>query len=88
MTLANRTDVALDREVRDLLGNLAWSLPTDVVQEVVSAVKRDLEGQVPEEAFPEFLHRCAVQRLLDQAVVVDESAPVADPAGSPSRIAK
>lgn len=88
MTLANRTDVALDREVRDLLGNLAWSLPADVVREVVSAVQSDLAGQVPEEAFPEFLHRSAVQRLLDQAVVVGEPAPVADPAGTPSRVAE
>lgn len=88
MTLANCTDGALDREVRDLLGTLAWSLPADVVREVVSAVTRDLEGQVPEEAFPEFLHRSAVQRLLDQALVTGESAVVADPDGRPSRVAR
>jgi len=87
MTPADRTDVALDREVRDLLGNLAWSLPADVVRQVVSAVHSDLEGQVPAEAFPEFLHRSAVQRLREQAVV-SESAPVADPAGSPPREAR
>lgn len=87
MTPADRTDVALDREVRDLLGDLAWSLPADVVRQVVSAEHSDLEGQVPAEAFREFLHRSAVQRLREQAVV-SESAPVADPAGSPPREAR
>ena len=86
MTLVNCIDDALDREVRDLLGNVARSVPADVVRDVVSAVRSDLEGQVPAEAFPEFLHRSAVQRLLARAVVAGELLPDAGPAPSPSRV--
>lgn len=88
MTLANHIDGALDREVRDLLANVACSVPADVVRDVVSAVRRDLEGQVPAEAFPEFLHRSAVQRLLNQVVVGGRSAKSAGPADSLSGVAK
>lgn len=80
MTLANHTDGTLDREVRDLLANVACSVPEDVVRDVVSAVRNDLAGQVPAEALPEFLHRSAVQRLLARVVVGGRSAPPVDPA--------
>lgn len=87
MTLANHTDGALDREVRDLLANVACSVPAAVVRDVVSAARKDLEGQVPAEAFPEFLHRSALQRLRTQVVVGDRAAPPAGPADSVSGVA-
>ncbi|ACV76819.1 hypothetical protein [Nakamurella multipartita] len=88
MTVANHTEGALDREVRDLLANVACSVPADVVKDVVSAVRQDLEGQVPAEAFPEFLHRSVVQRLLTRAVAGGRCAPPADPADSLSGVAQ
>ena len=44
MTLANHTDGALDREVRDLLANVACSVPAAVVRDVVSAARKDRES--------------------------------------------
>lgn len=80
MTPANHTDGTLDREVRDLLANVACSVPAEVVRDVVSAVRDDLAGQVPAEALPEFLHRSAVQRLRARDVDGGRSAPPVDPA--------
>ena len=57
---------AIDREVDVLLASLAGSVPSDIVRDVVLAVRRDLDGQVPAEALPEFLHRSCVQRLVAQ----------------------
>jgi hypothetical protein len=53
----------LDREMGILLADLAGSVPAEVVRNVVSAARDDLDGQVPPGALPEFLHRSAVQRL-------------------------
>lgn len=88
MTPANHSDGALDREVRELLANVAWSVPADVVRDVVSAVRNDLEGQVPAAAFPELLHRSAVQRLLAQVSVGGRPAVPAEPADSLAGVAK
>ena len=57
---------AVDSEVGILLADLAGSVPADVIRDVVWAVGKDLDGQVPVEALPEFLHRSAVQRLIDR----------------------
>jgi hypothetical protein len=53
----------VDREVWTLIADLAGSVPAEVVRDVVSAAREDLDGQVPLGAFPEFLHRSAVERL-------------------------
>jgi hypothetical protein len=37
----------------------------EVIERVVLAARRDLEGQVPPEALAEFTHRAARQRLAD-----------------------
>lgn len=66
MSVVDCRDAAMDREVVILLADLAGSVPADVVRDVVSAVRDDLDGQVPVEALPEFLHRSAVQRLIDR----------------------
>ena len=57
---------AVDSEVGILLADLAGSVPADVIRDVVWAVGRISDGQVPVEAVPEFLHRSAVQRLIDR----------------------
>lgn len=64
MSVIDCRDVSLDREVEKLLADLAGSVPADVVRDVVRAVRQDLDGQVPVEALPEFIHRSAYQRLL------------------------
>lgn len=74
MSVVDCRDVAMDREVVVLLADLAGSVPADVVRDVVSAVRNDLEGQVPVEALPELLHRSAVQRLTTVAEVVSEAS--------------
>lgn len=66
MSVVDCRDAAIDREVLDLLAELAGSVPAEVVRDVVSAVRKDLLGQVPIEALPEFLHRSALQRLVDR----------------------
>lgn len=66
MSVVDYGDVAIDREIGNLLADLAGTVPADVVRDVVSEVRHDLDGQVPAEAMPEFLHRCAVQRLRDR----------------------
>jgi len=66
MSVVDCRDTAMDREVVVLLADLAGSVPADVVRDVVSAVRNDLDGQVPVEALPEFLHRSAVQRLINR----------------------
>jgi hypothetical protein len=55
---------AVDREVGILLADLAGTVPADVIRDVVREVGKDLTGQVPAEALPEFIHRSAVQRLI------------------------
>jgi hypothetical protein len=65
MSVVDCREAAIDREVLDLLAELAGSVPAEVVRDVVSAVRKDLLGQVPMEALPEFLHRSALQRLVD-----------------------
>lgn len=66
MTVVDDRLDAVDHEVGILMAELAGSVPVDVIRGVVSAVGKDLEGQVPVDAFPEFLHRSAVQRLIDR----------------------
>jgi hypothetical protein len=66
MSVVDCRDAVLDREVVVLLADLAGSVPAEVVRELVSSVRDDLAGQVPVDALPEFMHRSAVQRLIDR----------------------
>ena len=53
----------MTRRMRDR--TFAGLLPVDRVRDVVVIGRRDLVGEVPTEALPEFLHRLAHQRLKD-----------------------
>ena len=68
VTLYFCSEEIVERELGNLLIDLAGSVPAAVVREVVSAARDDLDGQVPPGALPEFLHRSAVQRLEDYRV--------------------
>lgn len=66
MSVVDCRDDAMDREMENLIADLAGSVPTEVVREVVSGARHDLDGQTSMEALPELLHRSAVQRLINR----------------------
>ncbi len=55
----------IDDVVHHLMTEFAGLVPADRVRDVVLIGRRDLIGEVPTEALPEFLHRLAHQRLTD-----------------------
>jgi len=65
LEVRTRGGPVIDDVVDHLMNEFAGLLPADRVRDVVVIGRRDLFGEVPTEALPEFLHRLAHQRLTD-----------------------
>jgi len=65
LDIRTRGGPVIDDVVDHLMTEFAGLLPVDRVRDVVVIGRRDLVGEVPTEALPEFLHRLARQRLKD-----------------------
>jgi len=65
LDIRTRGGPVIDDAVDHLMTEFAGLLPVDRVRDVVVIGRRDLVGEVPTEALPEFLHRLARQRLKD-----------------------
>lgn len=63
--LLDHSAAATDLVELELAVRFSVVLAPDVIRQVVRAARRDLDGEVPPEALAEFLHRLALQRLLD-----------------------
>jgi len=61
----SRGGPVIDDVVDHLMTEFDGILPANRVRDVVVIGRRDLVGEVPPEALPEFLHRLARQRLSD-----------------------
>jgi len=64
----SRGGPVIDDVVNHLMTEFDGILPAPPVRDVVLMGRRDLVGEVPPEALPEFLHRLARQRLTDLRV--------------------
>jgi hypothetical protein len=62
---SSREDLGIDKVAEDLAVAFGGSVRRDVIERVVSAARRDLDGEVPPAALAEFTHRAARQRLAD-----------------------
>ncbi len=62
-TALDRPATGPDGVTRYLIEEFAGLLPGDLVEYVVRDARRDLAGDVPAEALPEFTHRLAWRRL-------------------------
>jgi len=63
--MLDRADSGVHQVAAHLVAEFDGAMPPDVVERVVLAARRDLDGEVPPEALAEFLHRLAWQRLVD-----------------------
>ena len=64
-TMLGRSDIRVHQVAAHLVAEFDGAMRSEVVERVVLAARRDLDGEVPPEALPEFLHRLAWQRLVD-----------------------
>ena len=64
-TMLGRSDIRVHQVAVHLVAEFDGAMPPDMIEHVVLAARRDLDGEVPPEALPEFLHRLARQRLVD-----------------------
>ena len=63
--MLDRGDSGVHQVAAHLVAEFDGAMPPDVVEHVVLAARRDLDGEVHPEALAEFLHRLAWQRLVD-----------------------
>jgi hypothetical protein len=64
----SRDCAGVDRVGDQLAREFAGAVAADVVEQVVRTARSNLEGDVPDGALPELLHRLAKQRLVDLMV--------------------
>ena len=63
--MLGRSDIRVHQVAAHLVAEFDGAMPPDMIEHVVLAARRDLDGEVHPEALPEFLHRLAWQRLVD-----------------------
>jgi hypothetical protein len=61
----SRGGPVIDDVVDHLIAEFDGIVPANRIRDVVMIGRRDLTGEVPPEALPEFLHRLAHQRLTN-----------------------